>query len=52
MTEKRNIADRSGYRWPVVAEYEADELAFGSEDDKIEKAQRSAKEMHRRKGKF
>ena len=37
------IADRSEYGWEVVAEYEADELASGSEDKKkIEKAEKAA----------
>ena len=37
------IADRSEYGWGVVAEYEADDLASGSEDEKrLEKAEKAA----------
>ena len=37
------IADRSEFGWGVVAEYEADELADGSDDEKrLEKAEKSA----------
>ena len=38
------IADRSEYGWGVVAEYEADDLASGSEDEKrLEKAEKQPK---------
>ena len=37
------IADRSEFGWGVVAEYQADELASGSDDEKkLEKAERAA----------
>ena len=46
------IADRSEYGWGVVAEYEADDLASGSEDEKrLEKAERAAEKKALKKRK-
>ena len=46
------IADRSEYGWGVVAEYQADELASCSEDEKkLEKAERAAERKVMRKRK-
>ena len=44
------IADSSEYGWQVVAEYEADELVSGSEDEKkIEKAEKAAERKAQKK---
>lgn len=46
------IADRSEFGWKVVAEYEADELASDSEDEKkLEKAERNAERKATKKRK-
>ena len=43
------LADRSEYGWQVVAEYEEDELASGSEDEKkIERAEKAAERKAQR----
>ena len=44
------IADKSRDGWQVVAEYESDELASGSEDEKrLKNARETASRKHRQK---
>lgn len=46
------IADRSEFGWAVVAEYEADDLASGSEDERrLEKAEKAAEKKSLKKRK-
>ena len=47
-----NMADRSEYGWAVVAEYEADELAVDSDDEKrIYRAEKEAEKKWLKKRK-